>query len=195
MSEEAYVPLAVIVDGLKAVCDARKTGTMYITTDNKKSAQVMVNEGEIVYLYFYNKRGLEALQLMGQMATGRSKFQEGLPTNLKAELPATHDILQQLMHPQADQGVEEASATAAAPAEEKVNAPASPPTAGITAAQKQVLEDALTDYIGPMAAFVCEDHLGAAQDVKSAVNSLAAEIPEPGKAAKFKEQMMKNLAS
>lgn len=193
MNDEACVPLAEIVNGLNAVCVARQTGTMYITTDSKKSAQVMINEGVIVYLYFYNKRGMEALRLMAEMEFGRFKFQEGLPTSLKADLPTTNEILKQLEGAVAKEPVIANDVVSAdMPAEKPAGGKSG---TGLNTDQKQLLEDALTDYIGPMAAFVCEDHLGTARDVESAVNALAAEIPEPNKAAKFKEQMVKSLAS
>lgn len=61
--------------------------------------------------------------------------------------------------------------------------------------QKRILEEGLAFYIGPMASFICEDHLEKAGDVASAIERLAAEIPEAAQAKSFSVDMLRRLSA
>ena len=52
--------------------------------------------------------------------------------------------------------------------------------------QKDYLRDNLTEYIGPMAVFVCSDALEKADNLEEALSLMAMRIPDEDKAARFR---------
>jgi len=176
MTQE-YIPFLEIVDKLKKLCDSRQTGTLFVATKLNRSAQVMIDDGEIVYMYFYNKRGQEALELMATIEAGTFRFQEGTVTSRRGPIPETSIILQTLAKATDESGT--------------------PVSAGagnsLSRREKATLEECLAEYIGPMAAIICEDHFGSVADFPTAVDVLAAEIPSVDQRGLFKEKVMAKM--
>lgn len=190
MKQEDYIPLAEIVSKLKVLCADGKTGVMYITSRENQSAQLMLDNGEIVFIYFFNKRGRDALRPLAEIDSGRFRFQEGSSSSLRTELPRTEDILRYLT---AAAGLDpvnglvtELSDTANVD-DRKVHA------AVLSKEHKQILEERLAGYIGPMAAIICEDHFDSAGDIETIIGLLASEIPTQGQAESFKKEMIGTL--
>lgn len=172
-----YIPFPEIVSELKKLCTQRVTGTVFIATKANRSAQVILDKGEIVFIYFFNKRGEEALELMSTIRAGRYRFQEGGVTR-RSPLPSTDAILQSLLSGQ--KVIDQVT-------EQRLNGP------GLSQEQKNVLETCLAGYIGPMAGIICEDHLGVASDLQAAIDALVAEIPSPEQAEKFRVMVLAKL--
>lgn len=172
-----YIPFSEIVAALKKLCMQRVTGTLFIATKANRSAQVALDRGEIVFLYFFNKRGQEALDLMSTIRAGRYRFQEG-PVSRRCVLPSTDTLLQSLTS--GENFVDQAD-----------DQPQTGP--GLTKEQKNILETTLAGYIGPMAGIICEDHLGAATDLEAAINALVAELPPSVSAEKFRAMVAQKL--
>lgn len=190
MTNEQFIPFAEIVAELKSVCAEKKTGVMYITSEENQSAQLMLDDGEIVFIYFFNKRGRDALRPLAEIDAGRFRFQEGGGSSLRTELPRTEDILRYLsaasgLDPVS--GADSESVNGGKIAGDKKNG------VMLTQEQKRVLEDRLAGYIGPMAAIVCEDHFDSAGGIESVINLLAAEIPAESQAESFRSEMMSKL--
>ncbi|EKD38166.1 MAG: hypothetical protein ACD_75C00842G0001, partial [uncultured bacterium] len=72
-----YIPFADIVVEIARLCKQRSTGTLFIATKANKSVQLVLDKGEIVFIFFSSKRGEEALALMSTIRAGRYRFQEG----------------------------------------------------------------------------------------------------------------------
>lgn len=174
-----YLPFAEIVKELRTLCGRRVSGTLFISTEANRSAQIMIDRGEIVFVYFYNKRGEEALELMSSVEAGRFRFQEGVLTTRRMALPPTEAILDMLGNSNRPGHVSSQGGTAAA--------------AKLSEDQKTVLRDFLTEYIGPMAAIICDDHFGHVTSLQAAVEALAQEIPSPEQAADFKKKVSDRL--
>ncbi len=175
---QKYIPFSEIVVQLKKICDSKATGTMFVVTQKNKSAQVMIEKGKIVFIYFFNKRGQAAIDLMKTIAAGTYRFQEGTVNYRPMDLPDTRVILQTLAGVEND-GYPELETGSGSVEETSVLSPA----------QRSVLEECLADYIGPMAGIICEDYLGTVPDVATAVDLLAAEIPSAAQGEQFKEQV------
>lgn len=188
MSDETYIPFGEIVVELKKLCDAGKTGVLFLATRKNKSAQIMLDGGNIVFVYFFNRRGVEALTLMLEIEAGRFRFQEGSITAKPMDLPPTADILQNLMNGAGMDAVSATttSTTASAQISDQVASSLSPD-------HRRELEDALAKYIGPMASIICDDHLDSATDLHAAIDALASEIPAAEKAAQFKAEAQQRL--
>jgi hypothetical protein len=174
-----YLPFADIVKELRQLCDRRASGTLFISTEANRSAQVMIDRGEIIFVYFYNKRGEDALKLMASVEAGRFRFQEGVLSTRRMALPTTDVILDMLANYDRPADV---SAKKAKVQVEK-----------LTEEQKAVLKDCLTEYIGPMAAIICDDHFGHVAGLQAAVEALAQEIPSPEQAEGFKKKVTDRL--
>jgi hypothetical protein len=178
MTQE-YIPFPEIVAELRKLCIQAVTGTLFVATKANRSAQLMLDKGEIVFIYFFNKRGKEALELMSTIRAGRFRFQEGAVSR-RTPLPPTDAILQALIdgHKISDQDIEKPISTGL----------------GLSQEQKTVLESCLAEFIGPMAAIICEDHLDVAANLQAAVDALAAEIPSSDQAKKFKAIVLGKLS-
>jgi len=151
---------------------------VFITTMANRSAQVTIESGKIVFVYFFNKRGEEAIELMSTIQAGRYRFQEGAVSR-RAPLPSTEAILQSLLSGQK--------------VAEKVGVKKTSTGPGLSEEQKNVLETCLAGIIGPMAGIICEDHLEAAADLQAAINALVEEIPSPDQAQQFKTMVLDKL--
>lgn len=179
MTQE-YIPFPEIVAELRKLCIQAVTGTLFVATKANRSAQLILDKGEIVFVYFFNKRGKEALELMSTIRAGRFRFQEGAVSR-RTPLPPTDAILQSLIdgHKISDQDVD-------------IEVPQATGL-GLSQEQKTILESCLAEFIGPMAGIICEDHLGVAASLQAAVDALAAEIPSSDQAKKFKAVVMGKL--
>ena len=178
MTQE-YIPFPEIVAELRKLCIQAVTGTLFVATKANRSAQLMLDKGEIVFVYFFNKRGKEALELMSTIRAGRFRFQEG-GVSRRTPLPPTDAILQSLIdgYKIPDQDIQEPLSIGL----------------GLSQEQKTVLEACLAEFIGPMAGIICEDHLDVAANLQDAVDALAAEIPSPDQAKKFKAIALEKLS-
>lgn len=179
-----YIPFQAIVTEIKRLCDLRLTGTMFVATKANRSAQIVLEKGEIVFIYFFNKKGQEAMELMLEIVAGRFRFQEGTAPARRSPLPPTEEIIRFFQ----SRAGNETAAVGTAPAS------ASAPDAEVLGSdQKAVLEAALAEFIGPMAGIICEDYLSSAKDLSMAIDSLAAEIPSADQAQKFRMQVKAKL--
>ncbi len=173
MSED-YIPFPEIVGELARLYRAKATGTLFVATDANRSVHVMLEKGEIIYLSYANKRGVEALDLLPSIAAGRYRFQEGRVCANRMQLPATAAILNLLR-------------------KNDRAAVSSPGAACLTQHQRNVLQDCLAEFVGPIAALVCEDQLGEAKDLRSAIDALSAEISSPSMAQEFQALTLSRL--
>lgn len=194
MSDETYIPFKDLVNELEQLCNAGKTGVFFIATKANRSAQLMMEDGKLVFIYFFNKRGRDGLKLMTQIKAGRFRFQDGPITAQPMDLPPTSEIIAFLRTAASGQEPEDIAAPAVAPATGTTSEAApSPAGEGLTAVQKDKLENLLAVYIGPMAAIICEDHLDTVQDISAAIEALASEVPSADQAASFKNEAKKQL--
>jgi len=183
-----YIPFAQIVVEIGRLCKQRSTGTLFIATKANHSAQLVLDKGEIVFIFFSSKRGEEALALMSTIRDGRFRFQEGGVVPRRMALPPTEAILEMLERGSA----KVPSSTENSSGKPQVVAGLNGST-GLTGEQQEALQSCLAECIGPMAAIICEDHLGSARPFAEIVDALAAEIPSPGQAKKFRELVAARL--
>lgn len=176
-----YIHYSEITLEIGRLSDQKASGTVFIATRDNHIAQMMLDRGEIVFIFFAGKRGQEALNLLTGIREGRYRFQEGGAVSRGMPLPPTRDILLAL-----------SSGPAQTPSSSAEGAHA-PEGKGLSAAQKTLLETCLADCIGPMAAIICEDHFDSAGNFQAAVDALAAEIPSPVQARKFREMVAKGV--
>jgi len=188
MSQENTLFVEIVAE-LRRICAAGRSGTMYLTSQLNRSAQIVIDQGNIVYLYYFNRRGREALQAMPEIVSGRHRFQESSVPSLKMEDLSTEEILRYLS---VAAGEVTYVGDEVQPGIGGINGDAYT-TMELTEEQRRILEESLTFYIGPMASILCEDHLCEAVDPRSAVERLAREIPAEDQAVRFRKEMLARL--
>lgn len=182
MTQE-YIKFQEIVFEIGLLCKKKATGSLFVTTRDNRSAQMMLDKGEIVFIFFSSKRGQEALDLMSKIREGRYRFQEGGAVARRMQLPPTQAILQVLGN-----GSVQVSSSAREQPETQTSS-----GSGLSTEQKNVLQTCLADCIGPMAAIICEDHFQSAGDLQAAMEALSMEIPSPLQVKKFREMVAERL--
>ncbi len=176
-----FIPFSKIVVEIERLSKQKATGTLFIVTQDNRSAQMMLDNGEIVYLLFSSKRGQDALELMKTMNFGRFRFQEGGALSRRMPLPPTEMILKTLSN---GSGI----------VQERPPVVRSTEGTGLSTEQKSILESCLADCIGPMASIICEDHCSSASNLQAAVDALAEEIAASGQAKRFREMVSERLS-
>ncbi|MGH7415319.1 MAG: hypothetical protein ACREKJ_14065 [Candidatus Rokuibacteriota bacterium] len=168
---------------LRALCAAQRSGTMFIITTENHAAQFVLRDGEIVGLTYRLLRGPDALAGMKSFTGGRYRFQDETIERTDPRLPATADLLALL--------IPERAAAMEPP-------PAQPPT-GVEAVPDRVrllIERELAEFLGPMAALICQEHLAqganlaSPREISRLVETIAKEIGDPAKEARFKQRIL-----
>ncbi len=176
---QQFIPFPQIVYELTKLSNTKVTGTLFIVTKAKKSAQIMIENGEIVFIYFANKRGQDALELMSTIKAGKFRFQEGSVTSRRSVLPPTKSILQTL-----------AGMAGQSPMEMETLQAGLGGSSSLSQEQKNILEECLAEYVGPIAAIICEDHFSMNVDFPTAIDLLTAEISSADQKTQFRKKVM-----
>lgn len=190
--------LAALVRELRALCAAKRTGTLFIATADNQSARIGLHDGEIVSLVFRNRRGLEAIEHIRKIAGGRFNFADTVVDRASAgELPVTPDLLGllagQLPAPSPVKPIVPRADVPSPPA--RASSTPSPQLAKVQA----VIEAELTEFVGPIAPLLCREHMARATatgpplDVAALVESIAREVGDRTKADRFRQQALARL--
>lgn len=180
---QSYEPLSHLIAELETLCRNRSTGMVFIVTDDNQMARLNLNAGEIDFLSFHNKRGRESLAMFSNIHAGRLRFEAGHTSEKDTlDLPSTIDILDYLAK---SAGAPSVPAGSSAPKSTGV---------ALGAAHRLMIEEVLTEFIGPMASIVCEEELNAAPDLESGLRRLAAQIQESSQAKDFLTQVRNRLS-
>ncbi|MDG4553880.1 MAG: hypothetical protein P9E24_06490 [Candidatus Competibacter sp.] len=166
---------------LRTLCREKRTGTLFIAFANNWLAQIGLSNGEIVALTFQSKHGQEALGLLRglDVQISISRFAEGQPPIQRAALPPTDLILEQLKVAPGSSGK------------------AAEPVSGraLTDQTKSMLEQELMEFIGPMAAILCEEAWESATDLETALTILSRELPDAKQVTRFRQNILKRLSA
>jgi hypothetical protein len=165
------ISLALVVDQVKALCDAQSSGIVFLTTEENRMAQVHLSAGHVVEVICRNKRGFAAIRLMCDIQSARVHFDAG---HIAAS--DSDELLTQVFFDY----LGDTDQAPLAPSE--TNAP----VATLTADVKITLEKLLAKFIGPMAEIICQDHFEGATSARSVIEALAKEIPNREDADKFR---------
>jgi hypothetical protein len=163
------------------LCQQKKTGTLLIATQDNNLARVLLDAGEIVSMVLGQKHGQDVIPLMRNITAGRIKFSEGKAVGMRDtnSLPPTETVLRQL----------------------GAYIPAALPAGGVPigAYALKLVEDELVEFLGPMASLVWNENLdkftnpGKPENLTKLIDAVAAEIGEPGKIQRFKQQVRAKL--
>ena len=206
MAQAEMLPFQGIVDYLKQLCAQGRSGTVFLVSDDNRMAQVRLDNGQIASLLCRNLRGLEAVGILRGMRHARLRFDESFMARGENDHLSNQAIFEQLFAetpaslapavpaPPAVRFAPAmpATATPAVPATATPAVPA-PPALMLTPHVKATIERVMTQYIGPMAQIICEDHFDAAGNMHALVQLLAGEISAPQQAARFRLEIAREL--
>jgi hypothetical protein len=180
MSSHELLSLPAIVTHMRKLCREKRTGTLLIKNNSQLLGQISFRDGEIVSLFSQSKHGVDALPLLLSTRNGTLAFFEG-KVSVNASLPSTVDILEYLTR---------TALTATRPDNGKSRSPAGRPLSGDA---KNILEQILKSFIGPIASVVCANRFRTVLTLEAAIEALADEIFTPAAAAQFYELAHKQL--
>lgn len=168
---------------LRALCAAKRSGTMFIITTENHAAQFVLRGGAIVGMTYRLLRGADALPFMKTFAGGRYRFQDETIERTDPSLPSTLDLLALL--------ISEPTAEIAPP-------PAQPSTdrEAVPERIRQLIERELAEFLGPMAGLICQEYLAqganlaSPKEISRLVEAIASEIGDPAKEARFKQRLL-----
>jgi hypothetical protein len=171
-----------LIAEVRRLCAQRQTGWLFITTSDNHSVRFGFQNGAIVALMFRNKTGLEALAAIQRVLKGSLSFSSEPPNpKPQAALPPTPELLALLQSAATDHPDE--ADTGPGPFDETL------------ARSRPIIEAELVEYLGPMARLVIDEHIPTATNLTGLVDSLARELDDPAKSARFKERVRERLAS
>lgn len=186
-NDEPVLDYRDVLGEVRRLCAEGRTGTIFVTTSDNHAARFMLRGGAITAVLYGLQSGLAAVASITRITGGRLRYSEELPQHAPQEdLPPTRDLLT-LLGGRAD------SAT--------TDSPSGTGTAVTSLnGSRAIIEAELVEYLGPMARVVCEEHLTrAARDGSKSLNdvieSLARELADPDKMARFTERVRARLTS
>lgn len=172
---------------LKHLVDRDYSGTVFVRTENNRLAIIGIREGDIVYLSYGTKRGVDAIPLMREIDGGTFRITKSTNAFSPCVLPDTGDVLsllqasEQVVH----QTVHELKHGTAEP-----NHGAADMATDMEEIGKGLCL-LLGEYMGPIAQVICQEQLeelGRApthNDLRSIITRLSREIDEPAEAQAF----------
>ncbi len=193
MSQSESIAFPLVVETLRQLCAEERTGTVFIVSDDNRMAQVHLHGGDVAAVLCRGRRGHDALLLMQSMARARLRFEDGPVARGEADAAATQAILAYLdgsrtQAPNSGPGKERRSVERT-----PLVAAAAPPDGVLSATTRAIFERILTEYIGPMAQIICQDHFDSAKGARLTALALAGEIPNQAHAARFLSEVGKAL--
>jgi len=173
---------------LSELVAGRRTGTLYIKSDDAHAGVISLREGEVISILYRSRFGTPAVELIRQVTGGTCRFDANAPGMKAGQCPPTPEILHAL----------------APPGQNTVNGSAEATRRlGDKAALQGFLNDLnghLQCHIGPIAAMVLE---GAVQEMgqieridqaKSLISRLMGEIEDEGDASSFLTAALQSLS-
>ena len=184
--------LSNLTEELKRIAHNKLTGLIFITSGANRSAQISFLDGNIVFALSQGKKGQSAIEMIAQMDQLRFRFQEGAIPASRAEMPSFKEIQECLQkggkEKQPSSGkLSERASTNTFIKEKEVSRSVS-----FSAEQKQLIQEVLSEYIGPMAIILCEDHLEDVDTMEEAIARISREIPAQQE-ARFREELLRRM--
>jgi len=190
MTDRCSVDYPSIIEVLRDLVAQRQSGTLFITSVETHSAHFVLNGGVVCAVGYRFKRGMAAVEAIRAMTGGSYRFEANIVcAKSTSDLPDTQSLLALLSDVEPTAGTAP-PATGAAPV---VTPPRMAPLVAM-------VQEQLTQYLGPVAAICCEDYLertggirGAAE-LKDMIHTLSEEIDDEAERREFEETSVAALA-
>jgi hypothetical protein len=171
-----FRPLIEILRDLKALALQKASGFFFVVTEDNHSCTIRLRSGQIEDVVFSRHRSDEAVQLLAKVPAGRARFQADPAAAGAARVSLGEASLSWLMG-----GFEKGAATAAGtPAARATAARATAVNVnvqGLSDEQRATIERLALNYLGPIAALLCDEALGVRGSIDRALVQIAANLP------------------
>lgn len=213
MNVDQLLPWSELLKKLVQLCTERRTGTLFIATDDNRLARFALKNGVIAAVAFQRKQGMPAVEMMQSVIAGKWRFNDQMMLVSGVQsLPSTPELLQILADETSFDLVlphsEPAPAASTSRASQPPSAPAS--SGGPQGVEqwfsfvdisellriKEIIATGLIEIMGPMGRMVCDEHLAALTDSRSvmmAIERLAEEIDDAELERQFKMSIAEKL--
>jgi hypothetical protein len=190
MTDTCSADYHAIIEVLKDLVAQRRSGTLFITSAEKHAAHFVLKDGVVCACGYRFKRGMAAVEAIRRMTGGSYRFEANIVcAKSTTDLPDTHSLLALLddVEPPANTTP---AATGAAPI-------ATPPRMAPLVA---MVQEQLTQYLGPVAAICCEDYLDRTggihglDEIKDMIHTLSEEIDDTAERREFEEASLGAVA-
>jgi hypothetical protein len=173
MIDDGILDHRQFIKALVSLCRERSSGTVFYNLNNGLTARIVLNRGEISWVAFGEHRGIDAIEEISLIDSGRMSFNHTLKLAIgKQNLPSTPEILKII---NTLGNIERKSrAKASYQATQKPNSTRNASTSGKTFDKDRVCEIIVNEsieYIGPIAKIVCTEYMKSQPDMIS-LNSL-----------------------
>ena len=196
MNQQSFSPFFEIIEDIKKLCEQRRTGTIFLVSDNNRMAQVFLDNGDIASILCRGQRGQDALSSLSNMQSARLRFDESIKIASSRDGLSNQTIFEALMQAAGKLSGVTSDMMPRAAATAPAVVPASADSAvsfSINAETKKIVQSALTVYIGPIAEIVCDDYFDKATNLRGLIEQLAGEIPNEESANQFRAGLLKQL--
>ncbi|MGN6236560.1 hypothetical protein [Dyella sp.] len=167
-----FRPLIEILRDLKALALQKSSGFFFVVTEDNHSCTIRLRSGQIEDVVFSRHRSDEAVQLLAKVPAGRARFQADPAAAGAARVSLGEASLSWLMG-----GFEKSAATAAAtPAAPRLGA-VNVNVQGLSEEQRATIERIALNYLGPIAALLCDEALGVPGSIDRALVQIASNLP------------------
>jgi hypothetical protein len=169
-----------LITEIHRLSSEKRTGTIFITSDDSHFMRIVLNDGEIICLVFDVKhRGYDAISRIQTIKSGKLQFVEGtFKTTQEISLPSTEEIFHKLYE-------DDDISTTQVPS-------------NIEAIIKYI-KKRLAIHIGPIAIILCDEYiekvgtLETVGDVFAMLEVIAPEIENVKEQEKFKEKVKNDV--
>jgi hypothetical protein len=195
MAQSDFTPFVQLLDQIAGFCALGHTATVMLVSDDNRMAQIHLHEGRIIFVLCRGRRGRDGLTIMrtiqqARMTVDRPSVGANDPIEWSTEV-----ILDYLYGTLKDlpEGAAQPASLLAGVAKRPAPTPVRASVPVLTTEHRATFERTLAIYIGPMASIVCADYFDSISDLRTLALKLAAEIPAPEQATKFKADIAKAL--
>lgn len=189
-----------LVSILRGLCARGHSGWVTLITDDNRMGQLYFLRGKITFAACHGRRGREAVIILRTLQRARFSLEQSW-TLSGVELTLPTFIIIDFLSGRIENLPESGNQPPPWPGEtrggpRKTSRPALITAGtGVPAHAKARLESLLAIYIGPMAGIICGDHIADAVDLETLALSLAAEIPAPEQAARFRSDVAREFGT
>jgi hypothetical protein len=196
MAQPDFTPFEQLLDQIAGFCAQGHTATIMLVSDDNRMAQIHLLDGRIIFILCRGRRGRDGLTIMRTIQQARMTVDRpsvGTNEPLEWSTEVILDYLYGAINELPAGGVQPAPGLLPGAAKRPAPTPVRPSVQVLTSEHRATFERTLAIYIGPMASIVCADYFDSVTDLRTLAQKLAAEIPAPEQAAKFKADITKAL--
>ena len=183
-----------IISELQALCKARQSGTLFIKTQDNKSARFSLEEGDIVGCCYRQSKGYDALPQILAIESGTVSFNDHGPLGTEHPvLPKTAELLAMLTQKDVSRSLPSSGVRG-------LSSSTSAKSGSLNSKNDVIFSEMsviLTEYVGPMASVLFSGYanekdkiMSDVVDFEQMIDDIAGQIGNPKESEEFKTRIL-----